>query len=87
MGVCFSNISMALYPHDAFSAMNNNNNNCDYVYGAIVNDQSPCKSSPGSELRVAANPQTNSIHLGCESAKNWLLPSTSTIAVVIVTQP
>jgi len=32
------------------------------------------------------NPQTKPIDLGCESAENWQLPSTSTIAIVIITQ-
>jgi len=36
---------------------------------------------------VAANHQTKLIDLGCESAENWQLPSTSTIAIVIITQP
>jgi len=36
---------------------------------------------------VAANPQTKPIDLGCESAENRLLPSTYTIATVIITQP
>jgi len=40
-----------------------------------------------TERRVAANSQTKSIHLGCESAENWQLPSTSTIAIVFITQP
>ena len=40
-----------------------------------------------TERRVAANPQTKPINLGCESAENWQLPSTSTIAIVIITQP
>jgi len=40
-----------------------------------------------TERRVAANPQTKPIDLSCESAENWLLPSTSTIAIVIITQP
>jgi len=40
-----------------------------------------------TERRVAANPLTKPIDLGCESAENWQLPSTSTIAIVIVTQP
>ena len=50
-----------------------------------------CESSPGSsdECRrcVAANPQTKPVDLGCESAENWQLSSTSTIAIVIITQP
>jgi len=37
--------------------------------------------------RVAANPQTKPVDLGCESAENWQLSSASTIAVVIITQP
>ena len=40
-----------------------------------------------TERRVAANPQTTPIDLGWESAENWLLSSTSTIAIIIVTQP
>jgi len=40
-----------------------------------------------TERWVAANPQIKPIDLGCESAKNWQLPSTSTIATVIITQP
>jgi len=40
-----------------------------------------------TERRVAANPQTKPVDLGCESAENWQLSSTSTIAVVIITQP
>ena len=33
------------------------------------------------------NPQTKPVDLGCESAENWQLSSTSTIAIVIITQP
>jgi len=40
-----------------------------------------------TERWVAANPQTKPIDLGCESAENWQLLSTSTIAIVIGTQP
>ena len=40
-----------------------------------------------TERRVAANPQTKPTDLGCESADNWQLSSTSTIAIVISTQP
>ena len=36
---------------------------------------------------MAANLHTKPIDSGCESAKNWLLPSTSSIAIVISTQP
>ena len=37
-----------------------------------------------TERRVAANPQTEPIDLGCETADNWQVTSTSTIAVVII---
>ena len=40
-----------------------------------------------TERRVAANPQTKPVDLGCESAENWQLSSTSTIVIVIITQP
>ena len=36
-----------------------------------------------TERRVAANPQTKPVDFGCESAENWQLPSTSTIAIAI----
>jgi len=36
---------------------------------------------------VAANTQAKPVDLGCESAENWLLPSTSITAIVIITQP
>jgi len=39
------------------------------------------------ERRVTANPQTKPVDLGCQSAENWQLSSTSTIAIVIITQP
>jgi len=45
-------------------------------------------SSPSSldkcrliECRVAANPQTKPVDLGCESADNWQLLSTSTVTI------
>jgi len=38
-----------------------------------------------TERRVAANPQIKPIDLGCESAENWQLPSTSTVAIAIIT--
>ena len=40
-----------------------------------------------TERRVAANPQTKPVDLGCESTENWQIPSTSTVAIVIITQP
>jgi len=36
---------------------------------------------------VAANPQTKPVDLGFESAENWLIQSTSTIASIFITQP
>ena len=40
-----------------------------------------------TERRVAANPQTKPIDLGREYAENLQLLSTSTIAIVTITQP
>jgi len=40
-----------------------------------------------TERRVTANPQTKPVDLGCKSTENWQLLSTSTIAIVIITQP
>jgi len=40
-----------------------------------------------TERRVAANLQTQPTDLGCESADEWLLSSTSTIAICFITQP
>ena len=40
-----------------------------------------------TERRVAANPLIKPVELGCESAENWQLPSTSTIAILIIAQP
>jgi len=39
-----------------------------------------------TERQVAANPQTKPVDLACQSAENWQLSSTSTIAIVIITQ-
>jgi len=39
-----------------------------------------------TEHRVAANPKTKPIDSGCESAENWQLSSTFTVAIVIITQ-
>ena len=40
-----------------------------------------------TERWVAANTQTKPVDLGCESAENWQLWSTSAIAIGIITQP
>jgi len=56
--------------------------------------QNHCESSPGSfdECRlgadVAANSQTKTTDLDCESVrKKWQLPSTSTIAILLLLIP
>jgi len=36
---------------------------------------------------VAAKTQIKPVDLGCESAENWQLPSTSIIAIAIIIQP
>jgi len=64
---------------------NNTNNNYDNVYGTIIVTKVIARVY--SERRVAANRQTKPIDLRCESAENWQLPSTSTFAVIITTQP
>ena len=70
---------------------NNNNNNHDKVYGAVIMTKFIARVHPLHLMNadwapVAANPRTKPIDLGCESDENWQLPSTSTIAIVIVTQ-
>ena len=70
-----------------------NNNNYDNVYDAIILTKVIARVHPVHLMNidwprgVAANTQTKAIDLGCESAENWQLPSTSTIAIVIITQP
>jgi len=71
----------------------NNNNNHDNSYGAVVMTKVIAREFTRfiwwmqTERRMAANPQTKPVDLGCESAENWLLPSTFTIAIVIITEP
>jgi len=70
----------------------NNNNNYDNVYDAIIMTKviarvHPVHSMNVDECQVAANPHTKPVDLGCESSENWLLPSISTITIVIITQP
>jgi len=36
---------------------------------------------------MAANAQIKPADLGCESEENWQLPSASTVAIIIITQP
>ena len=78
-----------------WSSLINNNNNRDDIYGAVTM-QSHCESSPGSSdecrlsTKVSANPQaqTKPIDLDCEFArKKWQLPSTSTIAILLLLSP
>ena len=61
------------------------------IFMVLSSWQSRCKSSPGSfdecrlSAEVAANPQTKPTDLDCESArKKWQLPSTSTIAILLL---
>jgi len=56
--------------------------------------QSHCEHSPGLfdecrlSAKVAANPQTKSTDLDCESAREkWQLSSTSTIAILLLLSP
>ena len=64
------------------------------IFVLLSSWQSHCESSPGSfdECRLSAedadNPQTKPTDLDCESArKKWQLPSTSTIAVLLLLSP
>jgi len=68
------------------SRRDNSNNSHDNVYGAVIMSEVIARVHPvQTERRVAANPQTKTVDLGCESAENWQL--SSTIAIVIITQP
>jgi len=63
------------------------------MFMVLCHDQSHCESSPGSsdEYRLSTSwPPTlrpSQLTWDCESAENWQLPSTSTIAIVIIIQP
>jgi len=77
----------ALAVHCTSDDRNNNQKN---VYGAIFMTKVVARVHPVHLMNVdwvAANPQIKPIDLGCESAENCQLPSTSTIATVIITQP
>ena len=63
------------------------NNSHDNVYRAVIMTKVIARVHPVHLMNVAANPQTKPIDLDCESAENWQLSSTSTIAIVIITQP
>ena len=52
----------------------------------LVGRQDNHASTPPLSFLQAANPQTKPVDLGCESAENWQLSSTSTIAIIIITQ-
>ena len=64
------------------------NNTYDDIYGAVITAQSRLCFTwrMHNQRQMAANPQTKPNDLGHESAGR-LLPSTSTIATVIITQP
>jgi len=77
-----SSLVLVFNPRDLYCLRyNNNNNNHDSICDVIIMTE-----VIATERWVAANPQTKPIDLGCESAKNWQLPSTSTVAIVIITQ-
>jgi len=60
-----------------------------YAFSALmllVGRQDNHASTPPLSFLQAANPQTKPVDLGCESAENWQLSSTSTIAIIIITQ-
>jgi len=61
------------------------------IFMVLSSWQSHCERSSGSfdecrlSAEVAANPQTKPTDLDCESArKKWQLPSTSTIAILLL---
>ena len=62
------------------SVHNNNNNSHDNVYGAVIVTKVIARVHPVHLMNVDWAP-------GCESAENWQLSSTSTIAIVIITHP
>ena len=64
------------------------------IFMVLSSWQSHCKSSPGSldecrlSAEVAANPQTKPTDLNRESTrKKWQLPSTPTIAILLLLSP
>jgi len=64
------------------------------IFMVLSSWYSYCESSPGSfdecrlSAEVAANSQTKPTDLDCESArKKWHLPSTSTIAILLLLSP
>jgi len=67
--------------------INNNNNSHDNVYGAVIMTKVIARIHPVHLMNadwVAANPQTKPVDLGCESAENWQLSSTSTSPLLVV---
>ena len=64
------------------------------IFMVMSSWQSHCENSPGSfdecrlSAEVAANPQIKPTNLDCESArKKWQLPSTPTIAILLLLSP
>ena len=72
---------------------NDNNNSHANVYGAVVMTRVIARVHPVYLMNVDWAPGGRQLSdqatndLGCESAENWQLPSTSTISIVIITQP
>jgi len=65
--------------------------NHDNVYGAIIMTKVIARVHPvhlmNADIQRVREDLQRADDLGCESAENWQLPSTSTIAIVIITQP
>ena len=72
---------------------NNNNNSRDDVYGAVIMTKVVARDHPVHLMNAdwapgGRQPSDQASRLGlCESAENWQLSSTSTVAIVIITQP
>jgi len=78
--------------HGRGSANNNNNINHYNVFGALVMTIVIARVHPIHLMNVAwspgtANLQTKPIDLGCESAKNWQLPSTLSSPLLLLLSP
>ena len=72
--------------------LNNNNNSHDNVYGAVIMAKVIARVHTAHLMNVdwasgGRQPHTKPVDLGCKSAENWQLSSTSTIAIVIIIQP
>jgi len=69
----------------AKNSNNDNNNNHNNVYVTVIMAKDIVTVYPVHLMNGAEWPPSQSTW--AESAENWQLPSTSTIAIVIITQP